>query len=299
MRCSRSCAGSTSSRPRWSTASPSTGTAAACPSRPTAASGSSPRSRSSSGRPAISAPPCRSPKWSTAATCSPWWGSRTPPSSRTASPSSMTVPRPTCRQQLHHRRRHLRVQRPRPQDPPQENGGGADESRLPGGFFIDGGDPHHPHLPLPRRVGLQSDFHEQRPVELADGVRGSGGGTRAAGERRRRATAPHQGAPVKFNSSLYLVLNSIVLTLSGDKVATTSEKGINIRLFNAISGELLQEVRRGNEYGMVYSLAFSRGGNWLCCTSDSSIVHVFAVVPSPEAVPSCTPSAKGGTIVSR
>jgi WD repeat-containing protein 45 len=67
-------------------------------------------------------------------------------------------------------------------------------------------------------------------------------------------------------------------------VATASEKGINVRVFNAATGDLLQEVRRGNEYGMIYSLAFSRAGNWLSCTSDSNIVHFFACLPTPETV---------------
>jgi len=75
---------------------------------------------------------------------------------------------------------------------------------------------------------------------------------------------------------LYIALSNITLTLNGDKVATSSEKGTNIRIFNTSTGEMLQEVRRGNEYGVIYSLSFSRGGNWLSCTSDSNIVHVFA-----------------------
>jgi hypothetical protein len=48
---------------------------------------------------------------------------------------------------------------------------------------------------------------------------------------------------------------------------------------------MLQEVRRGNEFGVIYSLAFSRGGNWLACTSDSNFVHVFASLPTKEEVP--------------
>jgi WD40 repeat protein len=80
------------------------------------------------------------------------------------------------------------------------------------------------------------------------------------------------------------VLGAIAITLNGDKVATASEKGINIRIFNSLTGDLLQEVRRGNEFGMIYSLNFSRGGNWLCCTSDSDVVHVFASIPNPESV---------------
>jgi hypothetical protein len=47
---------------------------------------------------------------------------------------------------------------------------------------------------------------------------------------------------------------------------------------------MLQEVRRGNEYGQIYSLSFSRGGNWLVCTSDSNIVHIFAALLTPQNV---------------
>lgn len=72
----------------------------------------------------------------------------------------------------------------------------------------------------------------------------------------------------------------MTVTLNGDKVATTSEKGMNIRIFNTDNGELLQELRRGNEYAQIYSLSFSRGGNWLSCTSDSNNVHVFASICS-------------------
>lgn len=96
-------------------------------------------------------------------------------------------------------------------------------------------------------------------------------------EKQRRIRAHQSSSSLLFN----LVLNTISVTLNGDKLATASEKGINIRIFNTANGDLLQEVRRGNEYGMIYSLSFSRAGNWLCCTSDSNIVHVFASTPSP------------------
>jgi WD40 repeat protein len=96
-------------------------------------------------------------------------------------------------------------------------------------------------------------------------------------EKQRRIRAHQSSSTYLFN----LVLNSITITLNGDKLATASEKGINIRIFNTSNGDLLQEVRRGNEYGMIYSLSFSRTGSWLCCTSDSNIVHFFASLPSP------------------
>jgi len=96
-------------------------------------------------------------------------------------------------------------------------------------------------------------------------------------EKQRRIRA-HQSSSICL---FILVLSSIVMTLNGDKVATTSEKGMNIRIFNTSNGELLQEVRRGNEYGTIYSMCFSRGGNWLSCSSDSNIIHVFASKSCP------------------
>lgn len=92
-------------------------------------------------------------------------------------------------------------------------------------------------------------------------------------------------------------MSFVTVSLNGDKVATTSEKGMNIRVFNSESGELLQELRRGNEYGQIYSLSFSRGGNWLSCTSDSNKVHVFASVPSPQGV--CNPQLRDSTDTNR
>jgi WD repeat-containing protein 45 len=75
-----------------------------------------------------------------------------------------------------------------------------------------------------------------------------------------------------------------VLTENGEKLATTSEKGIQVRIFDTRNGHMLQEVRRGNEYATIYSLAFSHEGNWLAVSSDSSNLHIFAIHPSEVEV---------------
>lgn len=75
----------------------------------------------------------------------------------------------------------------------------------------------------------------------------------------------------------YKVLSALLLTPNGEKLATTSEKGIQVRIFDTKTGVMLQEVRRGNEFATIYSIAFSRHGNWLAVSSDSCNLHVFAI----------------------
>ena len=41
-------------------------------------------------------------------------------------------------------------------------------------------------------------------------------------------------------------------------------------------------MRRGNEFATIYSIAFSREGNWLAVSSDSCNLHVF-VIKATEA----------------
>lgn len=74
------------------------------------------------------------------------------------------------------------------------------------------------------------------------------------------------------------------MSQDGEKLATTSEKGIQIRVFNTRTGEMLQEVRRGNEFANIYSLVFSRRADWLAVTSDSCNIHIFCVKPTEGEV---------------
>ncbi|XP_047323175.1 autophagy-related protein 18a-like [Impatiens glandulifera] len=67
------------------------------------------------------------------------------------------------------------------------------------------------------------------------------------------------------------------LTNDGRLLATASSKGTLVRIFNALDGTLLQEVRRGADRAEIYSLAFSSGGQWLAVSSDKGTVHVFSL----------------------
>jgi WD repeat-containing protein 45 len=72
-------------------------------------------------------------------------------------------------------------------------------------------------------------------------------------------------------------VTAIALSLSGIRLATASEKGTLIRVFETTNGSKLQELRRGSDPADVYHLAFDRKSHWLAVTSDKNTVHVFAV----------------------
>ncbi|KAI4319413.1 hypothetical protein MLD38_033012 [Melastoma candidum] len=67
------------------------------------------------------------------------------------------------------------------------------------------------------------------------------------------------------------------LSSDGRFLATASSKGTLVRVFNAVDGSLLQEVRRGADRAEIFSLAFSSNAQWLAVSSDKGTVHVFGL----------------------
>lgn len=72
-------------------------------------------------------------------------------------------------------------------------------------------------------------------------------------------------------------LSCLAMSLDGKRLATASEKGTLIRVWNTADGELLQELRRGADPATIFSLALSRQCEWLAVSSDKGTVHVFAL----------------------
>lgn len=83
-------------------------------------------------------------------------------------------------------------------------------------------------------------------------------------------------------------LRHVALSPSGDLLATASEQGTLIRVFDIKTLDQLAEFRRGVEKAVVYGLAFSEGGRWLAGTSDKGTVHLFDLRPTTTAEPSST-----------
>lgn len=72
-------------------------------------------------------------------------------------------------------------------------------------------------------------------------------------------------------------LANLALNFKGDLLATCSNKGTLIRIFETENGTLLQELRRGSDETHINSITFSLNNQFLCCCSEKETVHIFAV----------------------
>ncbi|KAK8476405.1 hypothetical protein V6N13_137053 [Hibiscus sabdariffa] len=81
----------------------------------------------------------------------------------------------------------------------------------------------------------------------------------------------------KFINAHSSNITCLALTHDGRVLATASSKGTLVRVFNALDGTLIQEVRRGSDRAEIYSLAFSSTAQWLAVSSDKGTVHVFSL----------------------
>lgn len=77
-------------------------------------------------------------------------------------------------------------------------------------------------------------------------------------------------------------LACLSLSLDGSLLATASNKGTLVRIFNTADGTKLQELRRGAEHAEIYSIAFHPNLRWLAVSSAKGTVHVFTVKPTTE-----------------
>ena len=58
-------------------------------------------------------------------------------------------------------------------------------------------------------------------------------------------------------------------------MATASDKGTLIRLFDTSTGEPIQELRRGSENADIFSIAFDDTNKFLAVSSDRKTIHLF------------------------
>jgi len=72
-------------------------------------------------------------------------------------------------------------------------------------------------------------------------------------------------------------LACIAINQIGSRIATASEKGTLIRVFETKSKRQLLELRRGADPASLYCINFSPDSSYLCASSDKGTVHIFAL----------------------
>ncbi|XP_048207935.1 WD repeat domain phosphoinositide-interacting protein 4-like [Perognathus longimembris pacificus] len=91
-------------------------------------------------------------------------------------------------------------------------------------------------------------------------------------------------SPMPGTSSAPFTINAhqsdvacVSLNPPGTVVASASQKGTLIRLFDTQSKEKLVELRRGTDPATLYCINFSHDSSFLCASSDKGTVHIFAL----------------------
>lgn len=74
----------------------------------------------------------------------------------------------------------------------------------------------------------------------------------------------------------------ISLNKKGNLLATASDNGTLIRIFNVIDGTRIKQVRRGTENAIIYSISFDINSKYIVVTSDRATVHLFSIENSEE-----------------
>jgi len=88
-------------------------------------------------------------------------------------------------------------------------------------------------------------------------------------------------------------LMAIALNTEGALVATASEKGTLIRVFDTGTGSLMHELRRGAERAVIHCVCFNASSTYLACSSDKGTIHIFVLAPQQDKGEANTTSTLG------
>jgi WD40 repeat protein len=76
-------------------------------------------------------------------------------------------------------------------------------------------------------------------------------------------------------------LAQFALNVDGSRIASASEKGTLIRIWNCFTGEPLRELRRGVDRADIYCICFNLASTYVACSSDKGTVHIFSLTATP------------------
>nr|UDO47300.1 WD40 domain [Pandoravirus massiliensis] len=93
---------------------------------------------------------------------------------------------------------------------------------------------------------------------------------------------PDQRRPVVFRAHEMPVAR-MAFNADASLLATISEKGTVVRVWETDTGDLRGELRRGKDPALANGLCFSADSKWLCLSTDRGTVHVFDLdAPAPD-----------------
>lgn len=85
--------------------------------------------------------------------------------------------------------------------------------------------------------------------------------------------------PIKVISAHQTALSCIAMNSEGTLLATASEKGTIIRVFELPSARKLYQFRRGSMPARIYCMSFNDTSTLLCVSSATETVHIFKLTP--------------------
>ncbi|KAM0756265.1 hypothetical protein T439DRAFT_283151 [Meredithblackwellia eburnea MCA 4105] len=77
-------------------------------------------------------------------------------------------------------------------------------------------------------------------------------------------------------------ISALATTPSGSLIATASEKGTLVRIWDPSTSQLLKELRRGTDSAIIFGISFRKDGGAICVSSDKGTVHVWDLGSSRE-----------------
>lgn len=77
-------------------------------------------------------------------------------------------------------------------------------------------------------------------------------------------------------------IQCLALNLQGTRLATASERGTLLRIFDTSSGQKVAELRRGSNQAKIYCINFNHSSTAVCVASDHGTIHVFNLEEQKE-----------------
>jgi WD40 repeat protein len=72
-------------------------------------------------------------------------------------------------------------------------------------------------------------------------------------------------------------IGNIVINPNGDLMASATEMGTIIRVFETDTGKLMQEVRRGKEKAQIRCICFDQNNRFIAASSSRGTVHIWSL----------------------